>query len=357
MFKHQLDKKNTYKLDKGDVYGSVLALPRQIASLWEETKSIKMTKGCRLVDNVVVVGMGGSALGARVIEAIGRDRLSLPMVIVNDYHLPAYVDERSLVILSSYSGGTEEILAAAEEALSKKAQVVVLTMGGKLAEIAQKNQWSLLKLSEGDNPSNQPRMAIGMNVMACLRILERCGHIEVEDKEVIEVVEILKKQQRGLVIESGFKENVAKQLATKIKNKGVILVAGEHLTGAVHVFKNQLNENAKTFSVRFDLPELNHHLLEGLGFPKSLRENMHFVLFDSEIYSVKIRKRLALTEEVIVKQGYSITKIKPEARGILGQVWETIFFGEFVSFYLAMLYKIDPQPIPWVDYFKQKLEE
>jgi len=356
MFKHTLDRQNSYKLDASNVYGSVTALPRQIMSLWEETKGIKIGKACRLVDNIVVVGMGGSALGARVIESMDRDVLKLPMSIVNGYHVPAYVDERSLVILSSYSGNTEEVLSAAREADERKANVLVVATGGKLVEFADEKKWPILKLSDSFNPSKQPRMAIGMSVMAQLMLLAKCGHVTIDEDEVNAVVLNLRSQQKHLGVEIPFKSNPAKQLADKLKEKAVVMIAADHLTGAVHVFKNQLNENAKTFAARFDLPELNHHLLEGLGFPKMLKNVLHFVMFDSELYEPVLRKRLSLTEEVIMKQGYAVTKIKAEAESELNQVWETIAFGEFVSFYLAMLHRLDPAPIPWVDYFKKKLE-
>ena len=356
MFKHKLDQDSIYKLDSGRVYDSVLSLPQQIGGLWEGLSELKLGKACRLVDNLVVVGMGGSALGARVVKSMFSDKLMLPFEIVNDYHLPAYVDDRSLVILSSYSGNTEEVLHAAKEAKARNACVVVITGGGSLIEVAEKNNWSVLRLNEAFNPSKQPRMAIGMNVMAVLMVLSRCGHIEIESELVTQVLANLRSQQQILGKDRPFKENPAKRLAEMLEGKAAIMIAAEHLTGAVHVFKNQLNENAKTFASRFDLPELNHHLLEGLGFPKDLKKVFHFVLFDSELYDPVIRKRLLLTEEVIAKQGYGVTRIKAETSGVLAQVWETIAFGGYVSFYLAMLYKIDPAPIPWVDYFKSKLK-
>lgn len=356
MFKHKLDQESSYKLDSSRVYDSVLALPQQIGGLWEGLTDLKIGKACRLVDNVVVVGMGGSALGARVVKSMCNDKLMLPLEIVNNYHLPAYVDERSLVILSSYSGGTEEVLHAAKEAEARKSCVVVIAGGGSLVEVAEKNNWPVLKLNEEYNPSKQPRMAIGMNVMAVLMVLSRCGHVEIESELVTQVLANLRGQQQILGKDKPFKENPAKRLAEILEEKAVIMIGAEHLTGAIHVFKNQLNENAKTFAARFDLPELNHHLLEGLSFPKELRKVFHFVIFDSELYDPVISKRLLLTEEVITKQGYGVTRIKAETSGVLAQVWETIAFGGFVSFYLALLHKIDPAPIPWVDYFKSKLK-
>jgi len=152
-------------------------------------------------------------------------------------------------------------------------------------------------------------------------------------------------------------QNVAKNLATSLFNKQVILVASEHLLGAAHAFKNQLNENSKTFAALFDLPELNHHLLEGLANPKAAKTMLHFLFLDSKLYSPEVSKRYPLTAEVVEKNNVATSTFETVSNTKIEQIFELLTLGEYVSFYLSILYDTDPTPIVWVDYFKKKLSE
>jgi glucose/mannose-6-phosphate isomerase len=148
---------------------------------------------------------------------------------------------------------------------------------------------------------------------------------------------------------------VAKRLATLLLNKLIILVASEHLVGAAHAFKNQLNENSKTFSALFDLPELNHHLLEALANPKGAKPFLQFLFLNSSLYSPDIGKRYPVAMEVVEKNNVAANSFECFSQSKLEQIFELLTLGEYVSFYLAMLYGLDPTPIVWVDYFKKKL--
>lgn len=357
MFKTKLDNQNTYKLDSSNLYQSVVSFPDQIGVAWNEAKLVDLTNDQRVVKKIVVAGMGGSALGARIIKAWAMNKLKVPMEIVTDYHLPDFVDSGTWVILSSYSGTTEETLQAGEEAIMKDAKVTVLCTGGPLAQLALNQGWSSYVFEPSFNPGNMPRMAIGYNCVALLSLLVREDLLTVEDKQIEDMVTYLKLQQTTLVRERQESENAAKRLAQKLSGSGVLLIAARHLSGAVYAFKNQLNENAKTFAEFHEVPELNHHLLEGLTYPKALKNDLKVVLFESDLYESDIKKKMTLTEEVLTKQGYAVTRIKPEAPGELTQIFETIQFGEFVSFYTSMLNGLDPAPIVWVDYFKRRMKE
>ena len=351
-----LDKESSYKIDKDNVYGSVLALPEQILSIWKQTEDLKISDELKEIDKIVVAGMGGSALGARVIKSLAGKELKVPLEIVNDYHLPGYADENTLVILSSYSGNTEEVLATAKESVTAGCKNYVITTGGELFKMAQDNDWPIIEIDPVENPSDQPRMAIGYSVMAQMSLFNKMGVWNLEPEMIERVINWLSHQQESWVKEIEQSKNSAKRLSFQLKDRAAVLIAGDFLQGAVHVFKNQLNENAKSFAVRFDIPELNHHLMEGLGKPEDLDKKLHFLLFDSKLYEDKIRKRIKVTEEVILKQGYEVTRLVVEGKSKFDQAWEVIQFGEFVSLYLAVLHKINPAPIPWVDFFKKQIK-
>lgn len=356
-FNVNLDDNASYIRDKGNVMGSVVAQPAQLRAGWSDAWLVNYPSIYRDAKKIVVAGMGGSALGARIVKSMEREELSVPFEIATEYRLPNYVDQNTLVILSSYSGNTEETLTIAEEVIRRKALVVVLASGGRLLELAKERDWPFVVMDEKLNPSGQPRMALGLNLGCLLGILSKCGFIKLRDKELEKAINDTLESQRGLVREVPTAQNSAKLLATKIKGKQISIVTSRHLMGAAYDFKNQLNENAKSMAFLYEIPEMNHHALEGLEYPKDLRDKMIFVFFDSKYFDPAISKRIMLTEEVLQKQGYQTIKLRSEGGLMWSEVFELIQFGAFVSFYLAILSKIDPSPIPWVDYFKKRLSE
>jgi len=345
------------KIDKQNVYSSIEALPSQCLDAWEAVGKIAIPENYQNFKNIVVCGMGGSSLGAHVIQALFRDKLEIPLVLLRDYHLPAFANQDTLVILSSYSGTTEEVVNCAQEAVSRNLKCFAVSTGGKIEEIAQEKNFPFYKIDPKLNPSGQPRMAIGYSVFGQIAIFAKLGFLNITKDEVVRLTEFLKTQAEKYSLKVPEAENPAKQLANKVKDKIINLVAAEHLQGALHVFNNQLNENAKNFSNYFYIPELNHHLMEGLKHPDSLKRNTIFLLFESELYEEKVQKRFRVTQEVVGKNNLPLETIKLEAKTKLEQCFELIGFGAFVNFYLAMLYGINPAPIPWVDFFKAELKK
>lgn len=344
------------KLDLENVLGSIEMLPEQIQDAWNATKNIVVPDTYKHITSIVVSGMGGSELGSRIIHTLYQNDLKVPFEIVNGYHLPGYVDEHTLVLLSSYSGTTEETLSCAAEALEKHALVAVITSGGDLEKFAGEHNFPAYIIKPKYNPSNQPRMAIGYSVFGQLGLFNAVGVISVTDEQVQSVVTLLQKNAKGLCPEST-EQNAAKFLAYSSVDKMLTLVSSEHLEGAVRVFNNQLNENAKAMTSMLYIPDLNHHSMEGLGFPKHMQSEVLFLFFVSQLYTPKVMKRYPITSEVVEKQGIQYETVYALGKTKLEQVFEVVQLGGFVNFYLAMLYGINPAPIPWVNYFKEQLSK
>lgn len=350
-----LDSRNTMKeLDTDNVLGSVEMLPEQIEDAWGKTKSLHVPEEYKHVKSVVVSGMGGSELGSRVIQSLFFDSLPVPFEVVNGYHLPGYVDSETLVLLSSYSGTTEETLACGEEARKKGAKIAIITAGGELEKLAKELGCPAYIIDPVHNPSNQPRMAVGYSVFGQLGLFHAMGVIRMSDNEVGDVIALLKRNAKNLAPEST-EQNAAKYLAYAAVDKMLFFVSSEHLEGSVRVFNNQVNENAKTLTLMLSLPDLNHHTMEGLGFPRHLREEVLFILFTSQLYTPRVLRRYPLTIDVAEQQEYNTESVYAVGKTKLEQVWEVIQLGAYMNFYLAMLYNINPAPIPWVDYFKKQL--
>lgn len=343
------------KLDQSNVLGSIQAMADQIDDAWTQVQELDLTIDTSRVKNIVVSGMGGSGLGPDVIKRAFKQELAIPFEIYNDYHLPKYVGADSLVILASYSGTTEETLSAAQDAIAAQAQILVITTGGKLQELKEQHGWGGYIMNPRYNPSNQPRMAVGYAVFGVIALLTKAGILNVTHDEVISVVNTVKATMRDLNIDVQADLNPAKQMAFQMFGRIPVLVAAEHLEGGVHVFQNQLNENSKSYAEMRIIPELNHHLMEGLQFPLELEKSLFFLLFSSTMYHERTQRRFEVTQEVIEMAHIDATLVKIDSPSALEQVFEVIAFGAFVNFYLAMLEGIDPAPIPTVDHFKKTL--
>lgn len=327
------------------IYDSILSFPDQFSQVISEFSQMTVPAACGLVDNIVVTGMGGSALGGRILASLEREYLKVPLVVSTEYQLPNFVGKKTLVVASSYSGNTAETLAALEEAQKRQAQIFVLASGGKLAQIARELKLPNYIFDPKYNPSSQPRMGLGYNVMATAGLLSRC-HLISEIADLQELAPFLRSSQ------TEFKKLAT--LATQIVDKIPVFVASEHLKGAAYDLRNQFNENAKSFAVWCDLPEAHHHLMEGLSFPKNNPQNLIFVFLKSCFYHPEILKRYPITAEILGKQKISYIDFPMFGKNQFFETMQTIQSGALLAYELAKLNGIDPGPIPWVNYLKDK---
>lgn len=341
--------------EKNGVYQSILSISEQVEQSFLEIYSLNLPKKFFLAKNIVIAGMGGSALGGRVVDSVIPQRVRLPIEVFTEFYIPNYVNKETLVIISSYSGSTAETVNDAYEAIKRKALVFIITTGGKLAQIAEKEGIPTFIFEPKFNPSGQPRYALGYSIGAILALLSKCEYVGFSRKEQEELISFIKEKTSDFVAEVDSSLNLAKKFALDLMGKVPVLVTSEHLIGSAHSFKNILNETAKTFAVSFDIPELTHHLMEGLKNPVRIRDFFKFIFFESTLFSKEVCKRYPLTKDVVYKNGFPILTYCALGRSRLQQAFEVIVFSYFVSYYLSFLYQEDPSKIPWVDYFKEKL--
>lgn len=344
------------KLDTENMMGSIEELGNQVQHAWEDLKSVTFTPTAE-IHNVVLAGMGGSGLGADVIKHLFKSELKVPFDFVHDYTLPGYVNEHTLVVLSSYSGTTEEVLSCAQEAQDKNTQVMVICAGGTLADIAQQNGYTIYKIDPKYNPSNQPRMAIGYAVFGTIGLLSKAGIISLQDSDIEAVVKTIHQQVENCKVEIAGEENPAKALAFTMVDRRPVFVASDFLEGAAHVSTNQGNENAKIFADYKIVPEMDHHLLEGLQFPKSNATNHVFIFVQSILYHPMNIIRMQLTQKIAEDNEIDAISIPLKAKTKIEQVFEMLTIFGFAGFYLAMLEGINPSPIPFVESFKVDLKK
>lgn len=333
-----------------NMLGSIELLPKQCADAWQAMKKEKLPSAYRDINKIVIFGMGGSLLGMDVIKNLFASELKVPIALVNDYNIPACVDKKTLVILSSYSGSTEETTTVAKTILSRTKKVFVITTGGYLANFAQKKKLPAYFIKPRYNPSKQPRIALGYSIVGQLSLLNKLNLIKISDKHIAAVVNFLLKKQTT-------QKKQALALAKKIKNHIPILAASEFLLGNAHVLANQINENGKNFCAYFPIPEMNHHLMEGLSHPQSNKKNLYFIFLNSSLYHERNQRRHDITKKIIKRNKLKYFEYKEKAKNKFLQSFSVLQWGSFLSFFLAQANKIDPSPIPWVDYFKNALQK
>jgi len=200
-------------------------------------------------------------------------------------------------------------------------------------------------------------MAIGYSVFGTIGLLEKAGLLSISDADVAAVVATIHKQVEACTVEVLGESNPAKVLAYLMIDHQPVITAAEFLEGAAHVSANQHNENGKVYVNYKVVPEINHHLMEGLRFPKSNASTHFFVFVTSVLYPPKISLRMKLTQQIVESNEIHTTAVPLQAASKLEQVFEMISLFSFCSFYLAMLEGIDPSPIPFVDEFKDELKK
>jgi glucose/mannose-6-phosphate isomerase len=299
--------------------------------------------------NVVLGGMGGSALPGVFLRS--WPGTLVPFEVVRDYSLPNYVGEKTLFISSSYSGNTEETLAALEDAESKGAQIVVIAAGGKLADHARAKNYPLFSIPSGI----QPRMCSFYFLAAFLQILEPLGLIaDGKLAELRAAADWLKDQLSNWRPDVPTKDNPAKQLALEMIGKSAVIYAGPKLWPAANKWKIGMNENAKNVAWTNQYPEFNHN--EFIGWSSHPVQKPYAVVeVRSNLEHERVQKRFVVTERLLSGQRPAPNVVEPEGSTLLQQLLWTSNFGDFVSLYVALLNGLNPTPVDLVEKLKTEL--
>ena len=354
-----LDDKNAIlELQGGDaVLKSIDALPPQLHQSLTESLQVNFPDEYRKVKNIVVCGMGGSRFTPLIVKELFKEEISVPYLINDDYNLPGFVDENSLVILSSYSGTTEEVLICGEKAQKKGVKTAGIATGGEVINFLKKINSPYYQFNPIFNPSGQPRIGFGYLVGGHIGLLINLGYVKTEKRIIETAIENLTSRLRNFKIEVSKDRNPAKQLAEKLYQKYPYYIVSEFLTGVGNAIGNQTNETAKGISSFRIIPELNHHLMEGLKFPAQHKDLAIFVFFYSSLYSQPIQKRFKITKDVVEQNKIETIWHELKETNKIEQAFELMGLGSYMSMYLSALYEQDPSVIPYVDYFKKKLKE
>lgn len=306
------------------------------------------------IQNIVVAGMGGSALAAELSKTWpGYD---IPFEICRNYDIPKYVDHNTLFIASSYSGNTEETLSALKQAEECGALIVVIAAGGQLQQIAEAKKYPFLKL-----PSDfQPRYAVLYNFKALLTLLVEAELLEGITLEQLnstitkQAAEWLKSESTKLRPDVPVKDNLAKSLALELVGNSIVIYAGPKFFPAAYKWKINFNENAKNVAWCNQLPEFNHN--EFLGWiSHPVTKPYKIVDIRSNIEHERVQKRFEITEKLLSGKRPSPEIVVPKGEDLLLQLLWVIQLGDFVSLYLSLLNGLNPTPVELIERLKQEL--
>ena len=331
--------------DGSDSLGLAEATPDQLLHNFE----VQVTQPEHPIANVVFAAMGGSALQAEFAKVYPA--LGVPFIIVKDYDLPAFVDESTLVIVSSYSGNTEETLEALAQATARGAKVAVMAGGGTLQERAQAEGHDLVVVPK----AVQPRMAVLYAYRALVELLVGYGLAPAESLVMLEsIVPRLEAAVAGWKKTVTVDENPAKQLALQLVGKTPIIYAGTHMAPAAYKWKISVNENAKNTAWMGTLPEFNHN--EFMGWTSHPVEKP-FAVIDlvSSFEHPRTQRRFEVSDRLLSGLRPKAITVTAQGDSLVEHLLYLVLFGDFVTIYLGLLNGVDPSPVELVEKFKHEL--
>jgi glucose/mannose-6-phosphate isomerase len=281
------------------------------------------------------------------------DSSALPIQVNRGYLLPAYVGRGTIVIVSSYSGDTEETLSAYKDARKKRARIIAVTSGGRLGSMARFDGFPVVAIPGG----LPPRAALGYSSMALLATLSKAGiapgqsgHID----EAIAVMERLERSSLGLGVPTA--RNVAKRLALKLYGKyPVVYGAQDRIDAVVTRWRGQLAENAKALASSHLFPELDHNEIVGWDCPAALIKKFAIVMLRDRGDHPRVARRIDITARLIGPRSAGVSEVRSSGRGLLARIFSLVYTGDFVSLYLAVLNGRDPTPVERIAYLKREL--
>jgi glucose/mannose-6-phosphate isomerase len=298
---------------------------------------------------VLIIGMGGSAIGGDLVATLAGLSSAVPIQVVRGYSAPP-VDEDTLVIASSFSGETEETLTAFNGAIGRTEMLLAFASGGRLARLAPSLGYSLFDY-HFDGP---PRSALGYGFFPILAILARLGVLPEDAADVEATLNELDRCADDWRPDIPLASNAAKQLARRLHGKLPVIVGTGYLASAARRWAGQINENAKQWAFHAALPEIDHNLVLGFGGPEA-REHLHVFLLDAVPLHERDRQRVVLTAQMLDEAGVTHDELLIGGRTPLDSLMRACYLVDWVSLYLAALNGVDPTPKDAIDRLKAAL--
>ena len=351
---HLLDDINEIKkIDPNGMYDLIYRFPSQFEDALNITDAVELPDwNTNQIKKIVVAGLGGSAIGGDLVRSYLAEKLNVPFFISRNYNLPNFVDESTLVFISSYSGNTEETLSAYDDAQKRKAKMIAISSGGKVKEKALQDKITWVNIPKGF----QPRAALGYSFVPILVMLERLGFVQGEKDQIKGTKDFLSSNRSKYEMELGVEKNFAKKNASELHKKlPLIYAATDHFDAVSTRWKGQICENAKMLAFSNVFPEFNHNELVGWKILSEYRDDLIVVILKDRDDHPRIKRRMEIVKGIIEKEGVRVIGAESCGETLLSRMFSLIQLGDFISFYLAILNGEDPTPVKVIDFLKNEL--
>jgi len=339
------------RTDKSDMLSFCVDASKHYDEATELAK--KLSVDYRKPRNIIVAGMGGSAIGGELLKDWARDRITVPIEVCRDYSLPAYADKSTLVFVVSYSGETEESLSVFLEALKRKCMIICISSEGTLQRFAKKMGLPHLRVPSG----MAPRATLPYLFMPLPLILEKTGLVSKVNSEVSETVKVLKLVSAENSPAKPSSGNFAKTLASALCGTVPVVYGFGFYRAVAQRFKTQFNENSKVPAKWEFFPELNHNEIVGWENAEDLAKCFSLIFIRDEEESVGIRSRIEITKKLVHDEGLRVFEVWGKGKSVMARMCSVVCVGDFTSVYLALLRGVDPTPVRTISVLKEKLEK
>jgi len=337
------------KADPGEMLTKIKDLPMQVRDAWKIVQAATLPPAYGDVRNITILGMGGSAIGGEFAGALLADELKVPLNVHRDYGIPGYVSRDSLVIVSSFSGNTEETLSGFDEAKKRGAKILAITTGGKVAEEAKALRLPLITFAY----RAQPRAALGYSMTLVLGVLGKLGFARDMGKEIDQALtDVAKLEER---VHEGARTNDAKKLAAELYGRIPVVFGAGAMGVMARRVKDQWNENAKNWAHYDVMSELNHNAVVGFPHPPIARDAQTVLLLRSRRDNPRHQVRFEVTKELLDRAQIPHKDLQFDGDSLLSEILQMTYFTDYVSFYVALLNGADPSPVASIDYLKDRL--
>lgn len=338
--------------DHSNFFQFICDFPSQVEEAPALIKNLDLKSIKKNFNLLVLTGMGGSAIAGDLLIHYLQNEFPIPCMVNRNYTLPNFIDGKTLIISCSYSGNTEETLNATRMALEKKASLIGISSGGKLEELFKKKNLPFIKIPSG----YPPRQALGYMFFPLLNLFQHLGFIEPKTREINETIKTLKELRERSNPSKTHSHNLCNHIAQKLYRKIPILyTATEYLYPVLVRWRNQFNENSKVLAFSNVFPELNHNEIMGWEAPHEVLENFNVVFLRDESEMPRNAKRLEITKEIFKKNHVPVFEVFGEGNSLLSRIFSIIYIGDWVSYYLALLYEKDPYKIDSIQFLKDSL--
>ena len=347
---------NTSHIDKSNMYKSISEFPKHVQhsfDFFEKNSSIKNIISNN-INNILILGMGGSAITGLLFKEILADKLSITVNVNQGYTIPEWVNENTLIIACSYSGNTEETLIGLEKCLSKTSKIIGFSTGGKLIDIINENKNDYVLMPKG----LQPRAALGYSFTLMLILLNRIGFIK--NSIIIDFQNNLPELSKYNEIFSEQKEtNISYKIAKDIYDKNPLIYAQDGVFGIIgYRFKCQLVENSKILAFNNFIPEMNHNEIEAITENVNTKNNFVVVWINNDEYHIRNKKRIDIVKTIWSNKIKTQIEINLDLEHIKSNLIKYLIYinlMDWISYHAAILIQIDPSIIPNINKLKKSL--